>query len=73
MDVPMCECCGGECKLCERPRGFLRFPEPITKMYIREVIDKDGCRIEEIIVNNKWKMIPTGDPKKPFKKKKLKS
>ena len=63
----MCECCGGDCSLCGGYR-HIDLPEPITKVYVREVVDKDGCRLEEMIVNDKWKIIATGDPSKPFRR-----
>ncbi len=63
----MCECCGGDCKLCEGTGGFYGIYEPIIEISIREIIDKDGCRLEELLINNKWKMTPTKDPKKPFR------
>jgi|GEM_PF-5718016 len=48
--------------------GFYEFSEPIEKMYIRETVSKDGCKTELVIINDKWKMTPTGNPDRPFKK-----
>ena len=61
------------CELCDAGYspdgggGYLQFPEPITKVYVRETVDKNGCRLEELIVNDKWKLIddPTSIP--PFR------
>lgn len=68
----MCECCGGDCRLCSGDKGFLEFPEPITKVYVREVVDKNGCSLEEMIINDKYKVTPTGNPDSPFRKEEMK-
>ena len=68
----MCECCGGDCRLCAENKGYLEFPEPITKMYIREVVDRKGCTVEEMIVNDKYRLLPTGNPDSPFRREEMK-
>jgi len=72
----MCECCGGDCKLCqgalsdssEKSGGFIELPEEITKMHIFETEDKNGRKVDCLYVNDKYVIIPTDDPKKPFKR-----
>jgi len=62
----MCECCNGDCKLCGG-YGHIDFPEPITKVVVREVVDKDGCRLEELIINDKWKMEEDSNLNPPYR------
>lgn len=54
----MCECCGGDCRLCSPDPGFVEFPETVTSV----VVEKDY-----ILVNEKYKMIPTKNPESPFR------
>lgn len=53
-------------------RDYLSFDEPIQKVQISEVMSKKGSSLEYMIINDKWKIIPTGNPDKPFKKSKIK-
>lgn len=62
----MCECCGGDCRLCGG-YGHLDFPEPITKVYVRETVSEDGFRLEELIINDKWKMVEDSSLNPPFR------
>ncbi len=50
----------------------LKFPEPITKVYVSETLSKDGCKLNHLIINEKWKLTPTNNPEKPFKKSRIK-
>lgn len=59
----MCECCGGDCRLCGQDKGYIEFPETIT-----EVVNKG----DHLLVNNKYKMIPTKNPDSPFRKEEMK-
>lgn len=52
-------------------KGYLDFPEEITKVSVRETVTKKGCKVEHLIVNDKWKLTPTDDNEKPFKRRKL--
>lgn len=52
-------------------RDYFQFPEPITKVFIRETVDKNGCKTDFLVINEKWKLVPTNNPEKPFKKIKL--
>lgn len=54
-------------------KDYLQFPEVITKACIIERISKSGCKLVELVINDKWRIIPTDDPDKPFKKRKLKN
>lgn len=54
-------------------KDYLEFPEVITKVCTRERINKSGCKLVELVINDKWKLIPTGNPDKPFRKRKLKN
>lgn len=62
----MCECCNGDCKLCGG-YGHIEFPETITKVVMQEVVDKDGCRLEELIINDKWKMEEDSNMNPPYR------
>jgi hypothetical protein len=54
-------------------KDYLEFPEEISHLYIVEVLDNNGCRLEEMIINHKWRVVPKGNPDKPFKKVKIKN
>ncbi len=68
-----CLCCQGTCRLCGDLGGFVEFPEPITKVDIREIVDKDGCRLEELIINDKWKMVQNPHGEQPFRIEEIKT
>ncbi len=51
--------------------GYLDFSEPITKICISETISKSGCKVEHMIINDKWKVTLTNNPDKPFRKRKI--
>ena len=46
----------------------IQFTEPITKIDVTETLSKDGNDIECLVINDKWKIVPTDNPDKPFKK-----
>ncbi len=54
-----------------KTKNYLSFPEPIIKMFVRETVGKDGCKCEELIINDKWKMIPKPGANPPFRYKKI--
>jgi len=60
----MCECCGGDCKL---TGGYYEFSEAITKVEVSELVMKNECTIESLIINGKWRMLATEDSKNPFR------
>ena len=59
----MCECCGGDCRLCGQDKGYIEFTETI-----KEVVNKG----DHLLVNNKYKMIPTKNLDSPFRKEEMK-
>jgi hypothetical protein len=62
-DVPMCECCGGDCRLCSPNPGFIEFPEVIDSMIV-----ENNC----MVINGKFKLIPTQNPDSPFRIEEMK-
>jgi hypothetical protein len=52
-------------------KDYFDFKEPITKLVVKESVDKNGSKIEQLIVNGKWKITPTDNPKKPFNRKRI--
>lgn len=55
----------------QRLKDYIQFPEAITKLEVLEKISKSGCKMEMLVVNDKYKIVPTGNPDKPFKKSKI--
>lgn len=54
-----------------KTKNYLQFAEPIYKLYIEEIIYINGSKIEYMIINDEWKLIPTGNSEEPFKRLKL--
>jgi hypothetical protein len=52
-------------------KDYFDFGEPITNVVVTETVSKNGCKIEHFIINDKWKLTPTGNPDKPFKRRKI--
>lgn len=57
----------------------MQFPEEIVKMLFVETLRWDdtkleyiSIKLEYIVINDKWKITPTNDPEKPFKKSRMK-
>lgn len=54
-------------------KRFLEIGETINNVYVHETLDKKGCKVEYIIINNRWRLFHRNNNKRPFQKKKLKS
>ena len=68
----MFECGESDCKMCKTDKNYLDIGEPIIKVVLNEILDEKGCRIEQMIINDKWRLIPTGNDVHPFRKEKIK-
>lgn len=38
-------------------KGFLDFPEPITKVDVYEIVSNKGCKLEYLVINDKWNVL----------------
>lgn len=52
-------------------KSYFEIDEPITKVFIMESISKKGYKVEHLIINDRWKLSATGNPKKPFRKSRI--
>lgn len=61
-----------ECRLCRPDKGYLDVDEAIVKMVVNEILDEKGCRVEQMVINDKWRIVPTGNPEHPFRREEIK-
>ena len=59
------------CRICRPDKGYLDIDEAIVRIVVNEILDENGCKFEEMVINDKWRIVPTGNPEHPFRREEI--